>query len=59
MTSGSQFVSTTATTGMPSRFASVTAMCSFFVSITKTAFGQLLEVADAAEVALELVAARA
>ena len=54
MTSGSQLVSTTATTGMPSRLASVTAMCSFLVSITKTALGQLLEVADAAEVALEL-----
>ena len=39
MTSGSQLVSTTATTGMPRRLASVTAMCSFFVSITKMAFG--------------------
>ncbi len=39
MPSGSQFVSTTATTGMPSRFASWTAMCSFFVSMTKTAAG--------------------
>ena len=39
MMSGSQFVSTTATTGMPSRFASVTAMCSFFVSMTNTMLG--------------------
>src|SRR6476660_2259378 len=39
MTSGSQFVSTTATTGMCKRFASVTAMCSFFVSITKITLG--------------------
>ncbi len=39
MRSGSQLVSTTAITGIPSRFASVTAMCSFFVSITKIALG--------------------
>ena len=38
-TSGSTLVSTTATTGMPSLFASVTAMCSFFVSTTKMASG--------------------
>ena len=54
MTSGSQLVSTTAITGMPRRFASVTAMCSFLVSITNTAFGSLLEATDAPEVALEL-----
>ena len=40
MTSGSQLVSTTATTGRPSLRASVTAMCSFFVSMTKTALGR-------------------
>ena len=39
MTSGSQLVSTTATTGRLSLLASVTAMCSFFVSITKIASG--------------------
>ena len=39
ITSGSQLVSTTATTGIPSLLASVTAMCSFFVSITKIASG--------------------
>ena len=39
MMSGSQLVSTTATIGMPSLLASVTAMCSFFVSSTKTASG--------------------
>ena len=39
MTSGSQLVSTTAITGMPRRLASVTAMCSFLVSITKIASG--------------------
>ena len=39
MTSGSTFVSTMATTGIPSLLASVTAMCSFFVSMTKIAFG--------------------
>ena len=37
--SGSQFVSTMATTGMPSLRASLTAMCSRLVSITYTAFG--------------------
>src|SRR5271166_806465 len=41
ITSGSQFVSTTATTGIPSLLASVTAMCSFFVSMTKMASGSL------------------
>ena len=40
--SGSQFVSTTATTGMPSLFASVTPMCSFLVSSTKTASGRFV-----------------
>ena len=40
ITSGSQLVSTTATTGSPSLLASVTAMCSFFVSITKMASGR-------------------
>ena len=40
MTSGSTFVSTTATTGILSLLASVTAMCSFFVSSTKTASGR-------------------
>ena len=38
--SGSQLVSTTATTGMPSLLASATARCSFFVSSTKTASGR-------------------
>ena len=38
--SGSTLVSTTATTGMPSLFASVTAMLSFFVSSTKMASGR-------------------
>ena len=33
-------MSTTATMGMPSLFASVTAMCSFFVSMTKTVSGR-------------------
>ena len=37
--SGSQFVSTIAITGMPSLRASVTAMCSFFVSMMNTASG--------------------
>src|SRR6266508_309004 len=37
--SGSQFVSTIAITEMPSLRASLTAMCSFFVSITKIASG--------------------
>ena len=40
ITSGSQLVSTTATIGMWSLLASVTAMCSFFVSITKMASGR-------------------
>ena len=40
--SGSTFVSTTATTGMPSLLASVTAMCSFLVSSTNTASGRLV-----------------
>ena len=40
ITSGSQFVSTTATTGRCSLLASVTAMCSFFVSMTKIASGR-------------------
>ena len=40
-TSGSTLVSTTAMTGIPSLLASVTAMCSFFVSSTKTASGCL------------------
>ena len=40
ITSGSQLVSTTATIGMPSLLASVTAMCSFFVSMTKMASGR-------------------
>ena len=39
MTSGSQSVSTTATIGIPNLLASVTAMCSRAVSITKTASG--------------------
>ena len=39
ITSGSQLVSTTATTGRPSLLASVTAMCSFLVSMTKMASG--------------------
>ena len=39
MTSGSQLVSTTATTGMPRMFASLTAMYSCFGSITKSASG--------------------
>ena len=55
MTSGSQLVSTTATTGRPSLRASVTAMCSFFVSMTKTAFGQPVQVGDAAQVAAQLL----
>src|SRR5262249_34882159 len=38
--SGSQFVSTTATTGMDSRFASRTAISSFFGSITNIASGR-------------------
>ncbi len=38
--SGSQFVSTIAITGMSSFLASVTAICSFFVSTTKTASGR-------------------
>ena len=40
MTSGSQLVSTTATTGMPSLLASVTAMSSFLVSRMNTASGR-------------------
>ena len=40
MTSGLQSVSTTATTGMPSLLASVTAMCSLTVSSTKMASGR-------------------
>ena len=40
--SGSTLVSTTATTGMPSLLASVTAMCSFLVSSTNTASGRLV-----------------
>ena len=40
--SGSQFVSTMATTGMRSLRASATAMCSFFGSITKMAWGSPL-----------------
>ena len=40
MTSGLQSVSTTATTGMPSLLASVTAMCSRTVSSTKIASGR-------------------
>ena len=40
MTSGLQSVSTTATIGMPSLLASVTAMCSFTVSSTKMASGR-------------------
>ena len=39
ITSGSQLVSTTATIGMPSLLASVTAMCSFLVSSTNTTSG--------------------
>ncbi len=39
MRSGSQLVSTTATIGMPSLLASVTAMSSFFVSRMNTASG--------------------
>ncbi len=42
MPSGSQLVSTTAMTGMPRRFASWIAMCSFFGSITKSAPGSRL-----------------
>ena len=38
--SGSQLVSTTATTGMPSLLASATARCSFLVSRTNTASGR-------------------
>ena len=38
-TSGSQLVSTTATTGMPSLLASVTAMCSFLVSMHEDGVG--------------------
>src|ERR1700730_18447861 len=41
MRSGSQLVSTTATTGMPSRLASATAISSFLVSITQSASGSL------------------
>ena len=41
ITSGSQLVSTTATIGSPSLLASVTAMCSFLVSITNRASGRL------------------
>ena len=55
MTSGSQLVSTTATIGMPSLLASVTAMCSFFVSRMNTASGSRSMLGDAAEVALELL----
>ena len=39
ITSGSQLVSTTATIGSPSLLASVTAMCSFLVSMMNTASG--------------------
>ena len=39
ITSGSQLVSTTATIGRVSLFASTTAMCSFLVSMMKTASG--------------------
>ena len=55
MMSGSQLVSTTAMIGMPSLLASVTPMCSFFVSRMNTASGRLLHLGDAAEVALELL----
>ncbi len=41
MRSGSQLVSTTATTGTLSLLASVTPMCSFLVSMTNTASGSL------------------
>ena len=41
ITSGSQLVSTTATTGIFSLLASVTAMCSFLVSNTKIESGSL------------------
>ena len=41
ITSGSTLVSTTATIGIFNLFASVTAMCSFFVSRMNTASGRL------------------
>ena len=53
--SGSQFVSTRAITGMSRRWASRTASCSFLRSTMKIASGWRLHVGDAAEVRLELL----
>ncbi len=53
MGSGSQFVSTMATIGMFSLLASVTAMCSFLQSMTKTAPGRRFISAMPGEVVLE------
>ena len=53
--SGSQFVSTSAMIGTPSRRASRTASCSFLRSTMKTASGCRRQVGDAAEVRLELL----
>ncbi len=55
MTSGSQLVSTTATTGSPSLRASVTAICSFLVSMTNTALGRRSRSAMPPEVAAQLL----
>ena len=49
--SGSALVSTIATTGMPSLFASVTAIFSFLESTTNSSAGQAVHVLDAREVA--------
>ena len=43
-------------TGMPSLFASATAMCSFLGSMTNSASGSSLHVADAVEVLRQLLA---
>ena len=56
MRSGSAFVSQMATIGIPSLFASLTAMRSFFASITNMRPGMRRHVLDAREVLGELVA---
>ena len=53
MPSGEQFVSTTATTGMPSLLASETAMYSVLMSITNKASGRAAHVLDSGEAAVE------
>ena len=52
---GIELVSASATTGISSRRASSTAVCSFFVSTTKMAPGRRRISADAAERALQAI----